>query len=210
MKKLLTNAAKGLIGIVLSVIITAWLTGQPLTGLTKLRGLYKTFIQSSVPAWTFALVFLAALLGIYYSFTHLPRRRPKGEVHFIPDAHNNGWAKQTDTEMDVRISGTFTYDGPDELVVLKAFLKGTQPTTDMIARMDMVNAFGTTETIPELWLSAGHSRRVFIYLRLKPVVGTPGKPMRRQFILRDKFNRDFLIGPIEFPYIGRKEGSNPG
>jgi len=34
------------------------------------------------------------------------------------------------------------------------------------------------------------------------VLGTPGKPLRRKVVLRDTFNRDFLIGPIEFPYIG--------
>lgn len=206
MKKLLINAATGLLGIVVSAIITAWITGQPFTGLTKLKGLYQTFIQSSVPAWAFAVVFLIALFGIYYSITHASERRPKGKVHFIPDAHNNGWAKQTDREIEVRIGGTFTYDGSGELVVLKAFLKGTQPTTDMIARMDMTNAFGKIETVPELWLSGGRSQRAFISLRLTPVVGTPGKPMRRKLVLRDKLNRDFLIDPIDFPYIGPKEG----
>src|SRR5690349_2202161 len=63
MKKLLINAATGLISIIASPIITAWITGQPLTGLTKVRGLYQTFVQSSVPAWAFALVFLVALFG---------------------------------------------------------------------------------------------------------------------------------------------------
>jgi hypothetical protein len=28
--------------------------------------------------------------------------------------------------------------------------------------------------------------------------------MRRKLVLRDKFTRDFVIGPIEFPYIGTK------
>src|SRR5713226_627 len=121
MKKLLANAATGLIGILASAIITAWITGQPLTGLTRIRGLYQTFIQSSVPAWAFALVFLIALFGIQYVFTHLPKHRSKGKVHFIPDAHNCGWSKQTDADMNVRIGGTFTYDGPGELIVLRAY-----------------------------------------------------------------------------------------
>ncbi len=38
MKKLLINAATGLISIIASPIITAWITGQPLTGLVKVRG----------------------------------------------------------------------------------------------------------------------------------------------------------------------------
>jgi len=119
MKKLLINAAKGLIGIIASSIITALITGQPLTGLTKVRGLYQTFIQSSVPAWAFALVFLFALFGIYYALTHLPKSRAKGKVHFISDAYNTTWSKTTDEHMDVRLSGTFTYDGPGELIILK-------------------------------------------------------------------------------------------
>src|SRR5438309_2184926 len=155
MKKLLINAAKGLVSIIASSIITALISGQPLTGLTKVRGLYQTFIQSSVPAWAFALVFLVALFGIQYFFTHLPKRRPKGKVHFIPDAYNTAWAKTADEQMDVRLSGTFTYDGPGELVILKVFLQGTHPTTDIMATVDAADGSGRSETVTQLWLRAG-------------------------------------------------------
>jgi len=203
MKKLLINAAKGLIGITASSIITALITGQPLTGLTKVRGLYQTFIQSSVPAWAFALVFLFALFGIYYALTHLPKSRAKGKVHFISDAYNTTWSKTTDEHMDVRLSGTFTYDGPGELIILKAFLQGTHPTTDIMATVDAADGSGRSETVPQLWLEAGVALRAFIWMRLKPVVGTPGKPLRRKVVFRDKFTRDFVIGPIDFPCIGK-------
>jgi len=207
-KKLLLRTASWFIGILgsatISAIVTAWVTGQPLTRLTKINGLYQTFVKSTVPAWVFALLFLVALFGIYYSLTHLPKRRPKGQVHFVPDAHNCGWAKQTDTQMSVRIGGTFTYDGSGTLVVLKAYLKGTEPTTDMVVQVEGPD--GSPGMIPasELWLPAGLSQRTFMNLYLKPALGIPGKPFRRKLVLLDKFTREFPIGPIELPYAGPK------
>lgn len=204
MRKLFVRAATGLISIVATAVITAWLTGQPLTGLTRIKGLYKTFIQSSVPAWTFALVFLAALLGIYYALTHLPNRRPKGKVHFIPDAHNSGWSKQTATEMNVRIGGMFTYEGPATLMVLTARLKGTRPITDMLAQVDTRDGTGRTVRVYNLWLEPKIAVRGLVDLKVTPVLGIPGQPMRRKLVLRDNLNRDFVVGPIEFPYNGAK------
>jgi hypothetical protein len=203
-KKLLINTGKALLYMVSSAIITAWITGKPLTGLTKLRGLYSTFIQSSVPAWAFALAVMVALFGLQYTLTHLPKRRRIGKVHFVPDAHNNGWAKLSDNEMEVRIGGTFTYDGPGELVVLKAFLKGTKPTTDILANVEQQDGSGRMTNVRELWLESRTARRAFIHLRLTPVVGTPGQPLRRALVLRDKFTEDFVIhDSIEFKYIGK-------
>jgi hypothetical protein len=203
-KKLLINSVTGVIGIVASTIVTAWITGQPLTGLTKIKGLYRTFITSSVPAWAFALVFLVALLGIYYALTHLPKRRPKGKVHFVPDSHNCGWAKQTETQMSVWIGGTFTYDGPGELVILKVYLKGTQPINNMVVQVEPADGSGRMIRVSQLWLPAALSQRTFMNLYLMPVLGIPGTPLRRKLVLHDKFDRDFLIGPIEFPYAGPK------
>jgi hypothetical protein len=36
------------------------------------------------------------------------------------------------------------------------------------------------------------------------VLGIPGKPMKRKLVLRDNFRRDFVVGEVEFPYIGPK------
>jgi len=204
LKKLLINTGKALLYMVTSAMITAWVTGKPLTGLTKLRGLYGTFIQSSVPAWAFALAIMVALFGLQYTVTHLPKRRRKGKVHFIPDAHNNGWAKLNDNEMEVRVGGTFTYDGPGELIVLKAFLKGTKPTTDILANVEQPDLSGRMTNVSQLWLHSRTAQRAFIHLRLTPVVGTPGQPLRRNLVLRDKFTEDFVIrDSIEFPYIAK-------
>ena len=202
--KLLVKAITGFLGIVVSAIITAWLTGQPLTGLTKLKGLYTTFIQSSVPAWAFALVLLVALFGIHYVLTHLPHRRVKGKVHFVPDAHNSGWSKQHDTEMNLRIGGVFTHEGSGTLNVLTAHFKGTQPTTDMLAEVDLPSGTGRKVRVYTLTLPANIGVWGLVNLKLKPVRGTPGKPMKGTVVLVDNFRREFVIGPIEFPYIGRK------
>lgn len=202
MKNLLVNTTKGLVAIVASAILTALITGQPLTGLTKVKGIYRTFVQSSVPAWAFSLVFLCALFGTYYALSHLRKRRPRGKVHFIPDAHNCGWSKQTDREMNVRIGGTFTYDISSELIVLKAYLKGTHPRTDLMVHTEAPDGSNRMTETSELWLRGCVSKRTFIEMRLEPVLGTPGRPLRCKLILVDKFSRPFVIGPIDLPYLG--------
>ena len=60
-----------------------------------------------------------------------------------------------------------------------------------------------TMTFSKLILRSRVSQQALVHLRLKPVRGTPGKPLRRELVLLDKFSRDFPIGPIELPYIGQ-------
>ncbi len=52
--KLAFDALKGLVGIIVTAIVTALIGSQPLTGLVKLKGLYQAFTQTSLRAWTFA------------------------------------------------------------------------------------------------------------------------------------------------------------
>lgn len=201
----LRAAGKLVLGIAVAVIasiITALITGQPLTGLLKLKGLYKTFILSSVSAWIFTVVLLFALFAFLYAIKHLPKRRPKGKVHFLRDVLNTGWSKQHDTEMNVRLGGTFTYDGPGELTLLTAFLDGTELPPYLSVQVPAPDGSGLMST-DQIWLHEGFAHRVLIDLRLTPVLGVPGNSLRKEVIFRDKFDRNFSIGKVEFPYIGR-------
>lgn len=202
MKKWLTQVVNALVSAALTTILTSLITGQPLTGLTQLKGLSQIFFKSSVPAWAFALILFVALLGILYFVTHFRRGRPKGKVHFVPDAHNCGWALNLNTQMEVRAGGTFTYDGIGTLTVLKAFLKGTQPTTDMMVLV--VAPDGRAVPVPHLELPAHIPVQAFINLRLAPVLGTRGKPLRSRVMFRDKYNRDYPLERTDFPYIGQQ------
>lgn len=198
--KLLKKIAVTLLLAALTVITTNLITGQPLTGLVKLKGLSQTFIRSSIPAWAFALVLLAALWGAYYALPRLFKNR-KGKVHFSPDAHNNGWSERGTAEMDVRVSGTLTYEGKEHTIaILKVFLKGTQPATDLLARV-RVSSGDSLVTVNDLWI-ASNPINVFLNLTLKPTLGKKGKPLRARLVLRDKYNRDFLTEPVRFPYLG--------
>jgi hypothetical protein len=105
--------------------------------------------------------------------------------------------------MSLCISGTFTYDAQAELIVLKAYIKGTQPIGDMAAQVERPDGNGLV-MVNKLWLRSNLDTQVYMSLRLNPVVGVPGQPLRRKLILLDKFSRKFTIGPIEFPYIGPK------
>ena len=192
-----TDAFKGLLGIIGTIVVTALITGQPLAGLVKLKGLYQIFIQSSVPAWAFAVILMLALFGVYYAFTHRPKR--KGKIVLIQDAHNNGWSKQNDTEMNLRLGGSFAYTGAGNVHIMKIFLKGTKPLNDLLLMLETDG--GRTIQTKDVHLS-DTSYRMFANLRLTPVIGTPGKPLRATLIVHDKFAKDFEVGTFDFPYIG--------
>lgn len=201
-KTLLKGAGTSLIGIIATVVVTRAITGEPLAGLTKLTGLYRTLAQGSVAAWAFALTFLAALCGIYYASRHLPARFSKGRVHFVPDAHNSGWARHSDTQIDLRIGGVFTYEGVGSVTLLKAFLRGTQPVTDMAAQILGWDA--RPIMVSRLHLQDGLPQPAVIQVYLAPVVGTRGEPLCGPLVLLDIYNRKFVVGPVEFPYLGTR------
>lgn len=200
MKKLLIGVGKALLFIVASAVITNLVSGQPIAGLVKLEGLYRSFVKSSVPAWSFAAVFLLALLGFYYAVGHLPNKRPKGKVHFVPDAHNCAWAKQSENRMDVRLGGTFTYEGTGSVMLLKMSLKGTLPKTEM--QCQVMAPDGRMFPASQVNLNGHIPAPAMIQVYLSPLVGIPGQTLRRKIVFRDTYNRDFEVGPVEFRYIG--------
>ena len=61
-----------------------------------------------------------------------PAKHP-GKIHFVPDPHNYGWARN-DVRTDVRAGGTFTYDGDGTLMILEAFLEG-HPSRTVLAHV---------------------------------------------------------------------------
>ena len=182
------------------------MTGKPLTGLTRLGAYYQTFIRGSVPAWAFAVVFLAFLFAAYYAYTHRPVR--KAIVHFVPDSPNCIWKVQNNGTMRLGIGGHFTYDGPDNLIVLKAYLEGSDSRQKMIARVTP----RSFSSVPRLGGNPNSQRSTFVLSRtvteifitlldVTPILGTPGKSLRTRLILRDKFNRDFPVEPmVELEY----------
>lgn len=202
MKNWLKRIGSALLIAALSAIVTNLITGQPLIGLVKLKGLSQALLKSTVPAWAFALTFFVALFGTYQFTVRLLRRNRRGKVHFVPDAYNNGWAPATTNQISLRAGGTFTYEGEGDLTILRAWLTGTQPTTDFMVNM-APDGSGRTNTEDVLWLQAGTPVRAFIYLNLTPMRGTLGKPLRGRLIFRDKYNRDYALRTMEFPYTGR-------
>ena len=128
--------------------------------------------------------------------------KARGRVHFVPDAHNNGWAIQYDgQQIEVRLGGTFTYDGPGTLTVLKAFLENTRPTTDMTIQVITLGGFGKTISLPHLDLDSHSPVRAFINLRLTPVLGTRGEILNSRVLFRDAYNQDYGF-EVSLPYIG--------
>lgn len=159
----------------------------------------------------FTLVLFVALLAGQYSITHLWKQR-KGKVHFVPDVHNSGWARTTDGRIELRLGGVLTFTGDATLIVLKAFLRGTEPTTDMMAQVSLPDGSGRLTMVPQLHLPANEPAQVFINLLLKPTSWLTrmlswfreGQPYPGRVILRDNHNTDFVLDRVTFSYIGRK------
>ena len=185
----------------ITAVISALVMGQPLAGLSKLNGLYEAVVRSTVPAWIFALVVAFAVFALYYAVRHRSSRKPKGRIHFIPDGFNSGWAKQHDNEMSISIGGTFTYDGPDGLIILKAFLEGTAP-SNFDATLLLADGPSLSTAYSQLMLLRGEPVQAVLNLRLSPNIGTPSQTLRRTMFFRDNFKRDFSLGKVELFYRG--------
>lgn len=216
LKKAGSTLLLGAFSTVVTSVVTSLITGQPLKGLTKLEGLSQIFLKSTVPAWIFALTLLGTFLWLYAVVSRLRNRR--GRVQFVSDAHNSGWAQAANGELEVRAGGTFTYEGTGTLPVIKAFLKGTEPTTDMMALQNYLDSSGGRVPVHQLDLDAHVAVRAFVSLRLKPVrgivqtlmnlrlkpvSGTKGKPLKSRLVFRDKYNRDYAFRVI-LPYTGQR------
>ena len=126
----------------------------------------------------------------------------KGRIHFFPDAFNNGWSKQHDTEMNLRVSGTFTYsDGAERVLIMEMFLKGTKSIGGMQPQILLPDS--SAKCIADWWLQEDSPVRALTDLRLTPVIGKSKEPLRAKLILKDNLHRQFIVGEVEFPYIGR-------
>lgn len=202
---LLVAAGKWTAGVAAGVAIatvTALITGQSLTGLRKISVMWHAIAHGSVPAWTLFASLILLLCGACYFLAHPPGRRSQGKVHFVPDSHNSGWSATPDGQMSVTLGGTLTYEGEGALTVLKAFPKGTQPVTDMAAQVTVWAPGPQWASIPEIHLEGQPALRVFLLMNLRPSIGRPGRALRSRVVLRDKYNRDFPVGPVEFQYRG--------
>ena len=127
----------------------------------------------------------------------------RGQVYFVPDAHNNGWAIQSEDQMEVRLGGMFTYDGPGTLTVLQAFVEETRLTTDMMVQVITRGGFGQAVSVPHLSLYSRTPIRAFINLRLTPVRGTRGETLSSRILFRDNYNQDYPF-EVSLPYIGQR------
>jgi hypothetical protein len=190
---------------VLTAVIVALLTGQPLAGLTKIQQISQIFLKTTVPGWLLAcVVFVAIWLGYHGIASATFSRRKTTRVHFVPDLPNCGWALSADKQvLDIRATGKFTANGPETLTILKMYIRKTEPAS-LIANIPRLDGSGRVHTVTELWLEPRTPTQAQVFLRLKPPQGTIGRPLSAQLILRDNYNRDFPVEKLDFPYIGQQ------
>lgn len=154
-------------------------------------------------AWI--LLVLAGVVSGTYLVTYLiewhATKPQKGKIAFFPDAYNNGWSKQHETQMNLRVCGTFTYSGgAGQVLIMKMYLKGTKSLDDV--HPQFIVQGGKTVSAYEWSLNKDMPEKVIVDLRLTPVIGKPKLPLRAKLVLKDNIHREFKVGEFEFPYIG--------
>lgn len=154
-------------------------------------------------AWV--LLALAGVISATYLVTYLVQwqttRQKRGRITFFPDAYNNGWSKRNETQMDLRVCGTFTYSGgAGQLLVMQMYLKGTKSLDEVHAQY--ISHGARTASADEWYLNKNLPEKVMVHLRLTPVLGKPKEPLRAKLILKDNMHREFKVGEFEFPYVG--------
>ena len=203
LKKPAVKVGTAILNLVVSATITAWLTGQPLTGLAKLRGLSQTFIKGrvTIPAWVFALGVAFLLWSAVSSLLHLIRRIQKAKIHFVPDGYNTLWSRQTDSQINLRLGGTFTCEGgTEDLTILRA---GLDSTDLVVFNGIFIPRDGNREVpISELSLAPGVPVRAVLDFRPADSTAERKKLLQREVILLDNRNRRFSIGQVQFPNSG--------
>ncbi|MGA8221161.1 MAG: deaminase [Candidatus Acidiferrales bacterium] len=122
--------------------------------------------------------------------------RSPGKIHFVPDRHNHGWARN-DGRTDVRAGGSFTYDGPDTLKIVDAFVKGLTSREMWAQSLDVPGSY-----ITRFDLSPHNPLRLVFHLTSDPIAAERGKPMRFQVVFRDVYNQTYELDPVDFPWIG--------
>lgn len=125
------------------------------------------------------------------------------KVHFVPDPYNCGWAGN-DGRTDVRAGGIFTYDGDGMLTIVDAFLKGTTPRGKMMVQILVGDGLGPVVPVNSLELHAHTPVRVALNLMSEPTKFVRGKPIRGELVLRDIYNKEHEIDPVDFPWIGQQ------
>jgi hypothetical protein len=142
--------------------------------------------------WLLGAFVFTGVVSFSYLMTYLAdwnkRREKQGQIHFVPDAYNNGWSEQTESIMNVTVSGIFTYRGPGEVRIVKAYLAGTSSLDDL-----MVTVFRTDRDVTRQLLSLENDepKKVMIHLRLSPVIGESDQELTATLVLLDNFNRLF-------------------
>jgi hypothetical protein len=154
-------------------------------------------------AWI--LLVLAGVISATYLVTYLIEwhaiKPKKGKIAFFPDANNNGWSKQHETQMNLRVCGTFTYSGgAGQVLIMKMYLKRTKSLDDV--HPQFIVHGGKTVSPNEWLLNKDMPEKVMLDLRLTPVIGKSKQPLRAKLILKDNIHREFKVGEFEFPYIG--------
>lgn len=156
-------------------------------------------------AWAWGILILCGVISATYLMTYQVDRRltkiKKGKIHFFADAYNNGWSTQHDTQMNLRVCGTFTFsDGAAEILIMKVYLKGTESLDDV--HPQFIIRGGQTASADHWLMIKDSPQKVMLHLRLKPVIGHPKRPLRAKLILKDHLHREFNVGEVEFPYSG--------
>lgn len=125
------------------------------------------------------------------------------KVHFVPDPYNNGWAGN-DKRTDIKVAGTFTYEGERKLTVVDAYLKGTTPRGRMTPQVLSDSGLRPVAPVNSFELQAQVPLTLTLNLLAEPILADRGKSLKGQLVLRDNLNEEHEIDPADFLWIGQR------
>jgi pyrimidine deaminase RibD-like protein len=128
---------------------------------------------------------------------------PQGKIHFVPDRHTYGWSRN-EHRLDVRVGGTFTYDGTGTLVIVDAFV------TDLKLVDWYVQSLNTSGKLVTRLAFQPHEPQALIFnLINEPTIAELGKPQAFRIALLDVYNRVHELDSVVFPWIGPPASNVP-
>lgn len=166
-----------LVSAVATVLITALLQGQSLSGLTKFAVFWDILKSQSIPVWLFVVVLIAAFFGIQGTFA--AARERKRALHIVWHEKNSSWHMGTDCgqpAMQVMADATLTGRERDPIQILRARIEGGKTEVDLIERL----------VCPE-----NEPARYRIMFFVQPPAAKKGKPWKGRIVLIDQYNRKF-------------------
>lgn len=183
-------AGKYVGAVIIPIVVAAWLKGESLSGLAKIKSLGR-FVTTGVPLW---LILLLLVLCVWMLPSVLREKRPKKpELHVSWERISCRWALGrfgTDPMMQIQGHAIISSSNTNERIILReGYVKDTKP---------LMNLADAIQIMP------GEPLPCQIITFVAPVIRKPNEDLEAELILVDHQGRKFKAEKTVF-----KSGNPP-